>query len=209
MARRILPQPDILDNHDLLGAPTDDLRSLLGLLLHRVMEMDVTRLSGAEPYERTDMRSNQRNGTRPRRFDTRMGTIDLAVRRLRSGGYLPGFLEHRSRSERALIALVHEAFIGGISTRKVEKLVAQLGVASLSKSQVSEFCKELDEAVLAFRTRPLTARYPYIMFDAVYEKIRIDRTIESQAAVVAYGVREDGIRELLGLDVVDTESYES
>lgn len=209
MARTILPQPDLLDNHDLLGAPTDDLRALLGLVLNRVMEMDVTRLSGAEPYERTEARSNQRNGTRPRRFDTRMGTIDLAVPRLRNGGYLPAFLEHRTRSERALIALVHEAFVGGISTRKVEALVAKLGVASLSKSQVSEFCKELDEAVLAFRTRPLTARYPYVMLDAVYEKIRIDRTIESQAVVVAYGVREDGVRELLGLDIVDTESYES
>jgi putative transposase len=209
MARTILPQAELLDNHDLLGAPTDDLRDLLSMVLHRVMEMDVTRLSGAEPYERVETRSNQRNGTRPRRFDTRMGTIALEVPRLRSGGYQPAFLEHRSRSERALIALVQEAFVGGMSTRKIEKLVAELGVASLSKSQVSEFCKDLDESVLAFRTRPLTARYPYVMLDAVYEKIRIDRTIASQAVVVAYGVREDGVRELLGLDVVDTESYES
>jgi putative transposase len=173
------------------------------------MELEFEQHVGAGRYERNGERLDHRNGTRRRRFDTRMGSLDLEIPRLRDGAYFPSFLEHRTRSERALVALVQEAVIGGVSTRKIAKLVAELGITSLSKSQVSEFCADLDEQARAFRERPLTGNYPYLFLDAVFEKMRIDRTVVSQACVIAYGVREDGVRELIGLDVVDTESEAS
>jgi putative transposase len=198
------------DNGSILGAPTDELQQVLRQALHGLMELDIAHRTGAGRYERNAERIDQRNGTRPpRRFDTRMGSIALEIPRLRQSNYMPSFLEAHSRAERAVMAVVQEAVIGGVSNRKMEKLARALGITSLSKSQVSEFTKELDEEARAFRERPLTGRYPYVYFDAVYEKVRINRTIQSQACVIAYGVREDGGRELIGLDVVDTESYES
>jgi putative transposase len=199
------------DNGSILGAPSDELQQVLRQALHGLMEFDIAQRTGAERYERNATRLDQRNGTRPpRRFDTRMGSIDLEIPRLRFSNYMPSFVEAHSRSERAIMALVQEAVINGVSNRKVEKLARALGITSLSKSQVSEFTKELDEEARAFRERPLTGyRYPYVLFDAVYHKVRIHRTVQSQAVVIAYGIREDGVRELIGLDVVDTESYES
>ncbi len=209
MTNPIIPRTDNLDNTDLLGDASDSLRELFEHTLRQAMEKELEQRAGAQRYERSGERLDHRNGTRRRRFDTRMGSLELEIPRLREGNYMPSFLQHRTRSERALIALVQEAVIGGVSTRKVAKLVAELGITSLSKSQVSDFCVELDEQARAFRERPLTGNYPYLFLDAVFEKMRIGRTVMSQACVIAYGVREDGSRELIGLDVVDTESEAS
>jgi transposase-like protein len=186
-----------------------DLRELLALVLDRAMQFEVEQRVGAAPYERHEDRREYRNGTRPRRFDTRLGTIALAIPKLRGAGYVPSFLEHRARSERALVAVVQEAMLAGVSTRKMEKLFRALGVESISKSQVSALCAELDAKATAFRNRPLVKRYPYLMLDALYEKVRVDGAVISQAVVVAYGVGEDGLREVLGIDVVESESLES
>jgi putative transposase len=208
MTKVILPRTTTLDN-DFLGDPSDALRNLFQQALRGAMDLEFDQRVGAPRYERGEERLDQRNGTRPRRFDTRMGTIELEVPRLRNGTYFPSFLEPNTRCERALIGVVHESIISGVSTRKIQKLAAELGITSLSKSTASEYFKELDEEARAFRERPLTGNYPYIFLDAVYEKVRIHRTVVSQACVIAYGVREDGTRELLGVDVVDTESEES
>jgi transposase-like protein len=208
MTDSIIPRPAQNDNN-LLGDPSDAMRDFFEQALRKVMQMEFDQHVGAGRYARSDERLDQRNGTRHRTFDTRMGSIDLAIPRLREGNYFPSFLEHRTRSEEALVALVQEAFVGGVSTRKMGKLVAALGVKSLSKSQVSTLCADLDELVKAFRERPLVGKYPYVFLDAVYEKMRIGRTIVSQACVVAYGVRESGDRDLIGLDIVDTESEPS
>lgn len=208
MTKAILPRATILDN-DFLGDPSDALRNLFHQALRGAMDMEFEQQIGASRYERSEERLDQRNGTRSRRFDTRMGSIDLEVPRLRNGTYFPSFLEPNTRSERAIIGLVQESIIAGVSTRKIQKLAAELGITSLSKSVASEYFKELDEEARAFRERTLTGKYPYLFLDAEYEKVRIGRTVVSQACVIAYGVREDGTRELLGLDVVDTESEES
>ena len=208
MTKAILPRTTTLDN-DFLGDPSDALKHLFRQALRGAMDMEFEQQVGAPRYERGEERLDQRNGTRSRRFDTRMGTIDLEVPRLRNGSYFPSFMEPNTRSERAIIALVQEAIISGVSTRKIHKLAAELGITSISKSVASEYFKELDEEACAFRERLLTGKYPYLFLDAVYEKVRIGRTVVSQACVIAYGVREDGTRELLGLDVVDTESEES
>jgi len=208
MTKAIVPRTATFDN-DFLGDPSDALRALFHQALRGAMEMEFDQQVGASRYERGEERRDQRNGTRSRRFDTRMGTMELEVPRLRNGTYFPSFLEPNTRSERALICVVQEAMIGGLSTRKVQKLAEALGITSISKSVASEYFKELDEEARAFRERPLTGKYPYLFLDAIYEKVRIHRTVVSQACVIAYGVREDGNRELLGLDVVDTESEES
>ena len=122
---------------------------------------------------------------------------------------MPAFLERRSRSERALVAVVQEAMLAGVSTRKMEKLFRSLGVESISKSQVSELCAELDAKATTFRMRPLVKRYPYLMLDALYEKVRVDGAVVTQAVVVAYGIGEDGLREVIGVDVVESESTDS
>jgi len=153
------------------------------------MDMEFEQQVGIPRYERGEERRDQRNGTRSRRFDTRMGTIDLEVPRLRNGTYFPSFLEPNTRSERAIIGLVQEAIISGVSTRKIHKLAAELGITSLSKSAASEYFKDLDEEARAFRERSLTGNYPYLFLDAVYEKVRIHRTVVSQACVIAYGER--------------------
>jgi putative transposase len=208
MTKAILPRTTSLDN-DFLGDPSDALKHLFRQALRGAMDMEFDQQVGASRYERGEERLDQRNGTRSRRFDTRMGTIELEVPRLRNGSYFPSFMEQNTRSERAIIGLVQEAILSGVSTRKIHKLAAELGITSISKSVASEYFKELDEEACAFRERLLTGKYPYLFLDAVYEKVRIGRAVVSQACVIAYGVREDGTRELLGLDVVDTESEES
>jgi Transposase, Mutator family/Acyl-CoA dehydrogenase, C-terminal domain len=145
----------------------DLLREGVALILAEVMEMEVARLAGGERYERTDERAAYRNGYRPRRLDTRVGTLELEIPRLRSGpSYLPSFLEARKRSEQALLSVVMQAYVEGVSTRKVERLVEQLGVEGISKSTVSRICKGLDERAVAFRGRPLEGAYPYVWLDA-------------------------------------------
>ncbi len=211
MAENSVPETAVIDNLATVMAEPQlhTLRDMLAMVLERAMQLEVTGEVGAEIYERVANRKSYRNGTRSRRFDTRVGTIDLAVPKLRSGGYVPSFLERRSRSERALVAVVQEAILAGVSTRKVTKLFRALGIESISKSQASELCAELEAKALAFRTRSLTKRYPDLMLDALYEKVRIDHAVVSQAVIIAYGVGEDGVREVLGIDVVESESLES
>jgi putative transposase len=196
------------DDKTLLGDSTDALRELLARTLNNFMQEEVTARIGFEHHERSDEPREYRNGIRPRQLHSRMGELALEVPRLRNSSYQPSFLERYQRTEKALIGLIQQAFVAGISTRKMQKVVEQLGITSLSKSQVSELCADLDIEVEAFRTRPLTDKYPYLMFDAVYEKVRIDKRVQSQAVVAAYGITDQGVRELLDLDIVETESYE-
>jgi len=190
------------------GAEFDFLRDGLRQFVHTLMEEEVQAIVGAGRYERCESRCNQRNGVRHREWDTRLGTIDLAIPKLRSGSYLPGWLEPRRRGEQALVTVVAEAYLLGVSTRKVEALVQTLGIASLSKSEVSRLCASLDTQVQAFLTRRLDAQYPYLFVDARYEHIREDERVQSMAVVVAYGVRADGVREVLGMDVTPSEDLE-
>ena len=179
----------------------DFLREAVRWMVHELMEAEVSAQVGAERYERNPERTTQRNGTRTRQWDTRVGTIELQIPKLRTGSYFPSWLEPRKRSEQALVAVVAEAYVNGVSTRKVEALVQALGIASLSKSEVSRLCASLDAQVEAFRTRRLDAAYPYLWLDARYEKVREEHRVVSMATVVAYGVRADGVREVLGLDI--------
>jgi putative transposase len=164
-------------------------------------------LCGAGGGERPPQRVNQRNGYRERRWDTRAGTIDLQIPKLRAGSYFPDWLlERRRRPEKALISVVVDLYLAGVSTRRVEKAVAQLGVESMSKSQVSKLCAELDELVEAFRTRPLDrSPYPFLMLDALVVKVREAGRIVNACLVHATAVNRDGYRESLGLDIVTQE----
>jgi transposase-like protein len=168
MTDSIIPRPAQNDN-SLLGDQSDAMRRIFEHTLREIMQLEFDQHVGSGRYARSDGRLDQRNGTRHRVFDTRMGSLDLPIPRLREGNYFPSFLEHRTRSEEALVALVQEAFVGGVSTRKMGKLVAALGVKSLSKSQVSALCEDLDEQVRAFRERPLKGKYPYVFLDAFYD----------------------------------------
>ncbi|MHB1131523.1 MAG: IS256 family transposase [Chloroflexota bacterium] len=190
------------------GQEFDFLREGLSLFLHELMEEEVSQTIGAERYERCEERTNQRNGSRHRPYDTRLGTIDLAIPKLRTGSYFPVWLEPRRRAEQALVAVVAEAYLKGVSTRKVEDLVQSLGIAGMSKSEVSRLCASLDTQVEAFRSRRLDAEYPYLFLDARYEHVREDERVQSMAVVVAYGIRSDGVREVLAIDVSTAESLE-
>jgi putative transposase len=148
----------------------------------------------------------RRNGYRERVWDTRVGSIELAIPKLRAGSYFPSFLEPRRRSEQALVAVVQEAYVSGVSTRKVDRLVEALGLAGVSKDQVSRLCHGLDEQVQAFRERPLESAYPYLWLDAKVEKVRAGGRVEHRALVVAYGVDATGQREVIGLDVGAAET---
>jgi putative transposase len=170
-------------------------------LLQELMEAEVSAQIGADRYERTTERTAQRNGYRTRPWDTRLGTLELQIPKLRTGSYFPSWLEPRRRAEQALVAVITEAYVQGVSTRKVEALVQSLGIAGISKSEVSRLCAGLDEQARIFRTRRLDAEYPYLWLDARYEKVREDGRVLSMAVVVAYGVRADGVREVLGIEV--------
>jgi transposase-like protein len=170
-------------------------------LAQELMEAEVSAQIGAGRYERTDERTTQRNGYRMRPWDTRVGTLELAIPKLRTGSYFPSWLEARKRGEQALISVVAEAYVQGVSTRKVEAVVQSLGIAGISKSEVSRMAASLDAQVDAFRTRQLEAEYPYVWIDARYEHVREDHRVQSMAVVIAYGVRADGVREVLGLDI--------
>jgi putative transposase len=174
-------------------------------LLQELMDAEVSAQIGAGRYERSSERTTQRNGYRARPWDTRLGTVELAIPKLRQGSYFPSWLEPRRRAEQALVAVVAEAYVHGVSTRKVEALVQSLGIAGLSKSEVSRLCSVLDEQAEIFRSRPLDAVYPYIWLDARYEHVREGGRVVSMAVIVAYGVRADGIREVLGIDVGPSE----
>jgi putative transposase len=176
------------------------------VLSQALMEMEVEEHVGASRHERSPGRVGQRNGYRERSWDTRVGTVELKVPRVRDGGYFPSLLEPRRRAERALAVVVQEAYVHGVSTRKVDELVKALGMGGISKSRVSELCEELDEEVERFRSRPLEGSYPYIWVDATYLKARQDGRVSSTAVVIAVGVNaKSGEREVLGLDVGPSE----
>jgi putative transposase len=183
----------------------DVLREGIRVLAQALMESEVAGLIGAERHERTGERTGYRNGTRTRTWDTRMGTIELAIPKVKPGTYFPSLLQPRRRAEHALLAVVQEAYVHGVSTRKVDDLVKALGVDGVSKSEVSRICGELDAAVAAFRTRALAGEHRYLWVDATYHKVRVDGRVISQATVVAVGITSDGTRQVLGLDVGPSE----
>lgn len=185
----------------------DPLRAMAEMIADFVMEAEVTAKVGAEPHERSAERTTHRNGFRDRRWDTRLGTLSLKVPKLREGGYVPSFIEHRKRSEQALVSVIQEAVVRGVSTRKIEAVLGELGIAGVSAGQVSQLCEALDDKVRQFRERPL-GEIRYVWVDALYEKVREDERVESMAVVIATGVNLQGRREVLGLDVIPTESEE-
>ena len=189
------------------GADADLLREMVKVFAEQLMGADADALCGADYGERSPERINRRNGYRERPWDTRAGTIALQVPKLREGTYFPEWLlEPRRRAERAFVQVVAECYVRGVSTRRVEGLVAQLGIERISRSRVSEMAKELDGAVEAFRTRPLDGGpYTYVLLDALTQKVREAGRIVSVAALVATGVNATGYREILGLDLVTTE----
>jgi len=174
----------------------DVLREGIRVLSQALMETEVAGLIGAERHERTAYR----NGSRMRTWDTRMGTIELAIPKVTPGTYFPSLLQPRRRAEHALLAVVQEAYVHGVSTRKVDDLVKALGVDGISKSEVSRICGTLDTVVAAFRTRALTGEHRYLWVDATYQKVRVDGRVVSQATVVAVGITSDGDRQVLGVD---------
>jgi len=185
------------------GGDVDVLREGVRILAQAIMEAEVSELTGLPKGERDpERRLTHRNGYRDRRWDTRVGTIDLAVPRVRDGSYLPSLLEPRRRAERALLAVVQEAYVAGVSTRRVDDLVRALGIDGLSKSEVSRMCAGLDAEVEAFRRRPLgEAAFPYLWLDATYLKVREAGRVVSMAALVATGVAATGERRVLGLEL--------
>jgi putative transposase len=183
----------------------DVIRESVRAVAQEMMEAEVSELIGAKLGERTEDRATHRNGYRPRRWDTRAGEIELQIPKLRQGSYFPSFLQPRKRSEQALVAVVQQAYVCGVSTRRVDQLVESLGLR-ISKSEVSRIAGLLDEQVQAFRERPLEGRYPYLFVDAKVEKVRDGGRVVRKALVVAHGVHETGRREIIGLDVGEAET---
>jgi transposase-like protein len=179
---------------------------MIGFAAQRLMELETEGLCGAGPGERSPQRLNQRNGYRDRDWETRAGTVELRIPKLRKGSYFPAFLEPRRLGEKALTAVVQEAYIQGISTRSVDDLVKAMGMTGISKSQVSRLCGEIDERVQTFLNRPIEGEWPYIWLDATYVKARRDHRIVSVAVIVAVGVNNDGRREVLGMTVGHSEA---
>jgi transposase-like protein len=189
------------------SASPDVLRAMVKTFADALMSAEADAICGAPYGQRSDERTNQRNGYRPREWDTRAGTIELAIPKLRQGSYFPDWLlQHRRRAEQALVSVVATSYLLGVSTGRVEKLVEQLGVASLSKSQVSEMAQYLDAQVEAFRNRPLDAGpYTFVWVDALTIKVREAGRTVNVHALIAVGVNGDGQREVLGLDVASQE----
>jgi transposase-like protein len=204
-----LSQSDLLELLDAVraGDDIDLIRSSVELVLQALIDAEVTAVIGAEPHERTSTRTNQRNGRRPRLLSTKAGDVELSIPKLRRGSFFPSVLERRRRVDRALFAVVMEAYVHGVSTRKVDDLVAALGLeAGISRSEVSRICAELDDQLEAFRTRRLDhIAFPYVFADATYVKGRVRGRVVSRAVVVATGVTATGDREVLGVEVGDSE----
>jgi transposase-like protein len=184
----------------------DFLRSVAEAVMQLLMETDVDGLIGAGRHERTGERTTYRNGYRDRTLDTRLGSLQLRIPKLRQGSYFPPFLEPRRTSEKALVAVIQEAWIGGVSTRRVDDLVQAMGLAGISKSTVSKLCKDIDDRVNAFLERPLIGDWPYLWLDATYLKQREGGRITSVAAIIAVAVNTDGKREIVGLHIGPSEA---
>jgi len=181
------------------GADADLVRDLLAFAAERLMAAEVEQLTGAARGARTPDRANHRNGYRERGWETRAGRIELAIPKLRKGSYFPAFLEPRRTAEKALTAVIQEAYVHGVSTRSVDDLVKAMGGTGISKSQVSRLCEDIDERVQAFLSRPIEGSWPYLWIDATYLKSRKGGRIASVAVIVAVGVNTDGRREVLGV----------
>lgn len=188
----------------------DVLRETARWLIQELIELDVSRKVGADRYQRSEQRSNYRNGSRQRTLDTRLGTMEISIPKLRRGSYYPEWLLERGRpAERALLGVVMEAYVNGISTRKMERMVKELGLEGMDKSQVSRINKGLDERVRAFLQRPLEGPYPYLWLDATFPKVREGGQVQSTALVTAMAVNSEGHREILGISIgaAETEDF--
>jgi transposase-like protein len=184
----------------------DVLREMIGFAAERLMDMEVGGLTGAAYGEKNPDRLVQRNGYRERGWETRAGSVELRIPKLRKGSYFPFFLEPRRLAEKALTAVIQEAYVQGISTRSVDDLVKAMGMSGISKSQVSRLCEEIDGKVKAFLDRPIEGDWPYLWIDATYVKVRQAGRIVSVAVIVAVGVNSDGRREVLGMDIGPSEA---
>jgi len=191
----------------LIDEHADFLREAVAMVAAQLMEAEIGAEIGASRGERSPARATHRNGYRERLWETRVGEIELAVPRKRSGeAYFPSFLEPRRPCEQAIVSVVMEAYVNGVSTRKVDRLVEQLGISSMSKDRVSALCRELDERVEAFRSRPLEGAFPYLWLDAKHLKVRDRGSVRSKALVIAYAVHETGRREVIGIEIGETET---
>lgn len=188
------------------SSDADLLREMIAFSAQRLMELEVEGLTGAEHGERTPERINQRNGYRDRPWETRAGTVDLKIPKLRKGSYFPGFLEPRRTAEKALTAVIQEAYIQGVSTRSVDELVQAMGMSGISKSQVSRLCGEIDDKIRSFLDRPLEGDWPYLWLDATYVKVREAGRIVPVAVTVAVAVNDQGRREILGMAIGASEA---
>src|SRR3954453_5597967 len=188
------------------GSDATFLREMIGFAAHRLMELDAEGACGAGHGERSAERVNQRNGYRERDWQTRVGTVELRIPKLRRGSYFPAFLEPRRLAEKALTAVIQEAYVQGISTRSVDDLVRAMGMDGVSKSQVSRLCSEIDERVRDFLARPIEGDWPYLWLDATYVKVREAGRIVPVAVTIAVGVNADGRREVLGMAVGSSEA---
>jgi putative transposase len=199
---------DMMNLRELMEKSADAgfLREMIGYGAQRLMELEVGGLTGAAHGEKNPERLVQRNGYRDRDWETRAGTVELRIPKLRKGSYFPFFLEPRRLAEKALTAVIQEAYIQGISTRSVDELVKAMGMGGISKSQVIRLCEEIDERVQAFLTRPIEGDWPYLWIDATYLKVRQAGRIVSVAVTVAVGVNSDGRREVLGMAVGPSEA---
>jgi putative transposase len=199
---------DIMNLRSLVekSADADLLREMIGFAAEKLMALEVGGKTGADYGEKNPMRLAHRNGYRDRDWETRAGTVELRIPRLRTGSYFPSFLEPRRMAEKALTAVIQEAYIQGISTRSVDDLVKAMGMSGISKSQVSRLCEEIDVKVKAFLDRPIEGEWPYVWIDATYLKVRRGGRIVSVAAIIAVGVNADGRREVLGLEIGTSEA---
>jgi len=186
------------------GSDATFLREMIGFAAQRLMELETDTLCGAAHGEHSDSRINDRNGYRD--WETRAGTVELRIPKLRKGSYFPGFLEPRRTAEKALTVVIQEAYVQGISTRSVDDLVQAMGCTGVSKSQVSRLCAEIDQRVKTFLSRPIEGGWPYVWLDATYVKVRRDGRIVSVAVTVAVGVNTDGRREVLGMAIGASEA---
>ena len=188
------------------GSDADLLREMMTFVVDRMMDLDVESLTGAAYGERSADRTNQRNGYRERPWHTTLGTLPVAIPKLRRGSYFPSFLEARRTSDKALIAVIQEAYVHGVSTRSVDDLAKAMGLTGISKSQVSRLCEEIDERVKTFLSRPIEGLWPYVWIDATYVKVREGGRIISVAVIIAVGANADGRREVLGMTVGPSEA---